>query len=49
MIRVVAATLLVAGAVCALLLARDVRATHSALQDGVLTETAALERALGRR
>ena len=36
MIRVVAATLLTAGAVCALLLARDVRATHSALQDGAV-------------
>jgi hypothetical protein len=34
MIRVVAATLLLAGTVCAFLLARDVRRTGSALRDG---------------
>ena len=45
MIRVVAATLLTAGAVCALLLARDVRATHSALQDGDVVYAATPSRA----
>jgi hypothetical protein len=45
MIRVVAAALLLAGAVCALLLAHDVRATRSALQDGDVVYAATPSRA----
>jgi hypothetical protein len=45
MIRVAAAALLLAGAVCALLLAHDVRTTRSALQDGDVVYSATPSRA----